>query len=1081
MTKYLYILFFTIIPFLSNGQYSINGTTVQNCNCFELNQDGTTNSIGSFNQTASIDLANSFNYKFTVNWGCDDSGGEGVAFVMQSGPWVDGNSGPGLGYEGISNSLAIEFDTRDNEASGENTLGDVSADHISIQQNGNIDHGGPNNLLGVSTVFNIINGVANVEDCQDHTVEIIWNSGAQTIDVLVDGGSSSFGGAVFVGDIVNNIFGGNSNVLWGWTGSTGVLTNTQTVCLALEPIISYSATNCPNQVINFTATDWSFNTVTTYLWDFDGLGTSNLQNPTFTFVTAGNHPITLTITDNTGCSNTETFDLGVGFDVNISATDTTICPNGSTQLQVTALPFVGNDCCFDLKLTDLFDDGWAGNNVEIFVDGTSIGTFAPAVNGAGGSYTEVFQLCFNQDAVVTALINGDQFPGECIYELVDQNGTTIIQNLNGVGVWVDGNTQSFTVDCGITPPTYTYLWDNAGFLNNATVSNPTATVPNTTTFTVDVTDPNTGCTIPNSFTVITSTPVTATISGNVTVCDGDNGDLTITFTGNGPYDVQYLDPLGNTNALSGITANPYILTNNLCGNYSLLSVVGDGCSGSEIGTGTITCIPLPNVDIEASATYCDGDVINPLNVVSTNGGTVSWYNNAALTGPALATGNSFTPPSTVGTVTYYAQEAEVVLGCTGASDNVTITINPIPIAPVISGVTEYCEGDTPTPLTAEMSLNGSASWYNNAALTLPTVSTLLQYNPTLNVGLFCYYVTETANGCTGPSTEICVNTKPTPTAPNISGNITYCEGETPTPLTATPTLGGIIDWYNTAATNINTGTNYTPDLTLGNQTFNTTETLNGCTSPPGTISITVNILPTVNIPESEQICFGDSVLVTAENNGFDLLWSNGDTLETSWLTPAVTSTIYITATNPLCGFVLDSILVTVFDLPNVTAGNDTVIGIGGEAVLWATGTNSFVWTPDVNECIESNCSEVYVIPNQATLYVVDGVDGNQCHNYDTVLVDISGYMDVFVPNLFSPNGDGINDYLIVSGPRLFNYQIEIFDRWGKLVFIANEQKNSWDGKLNGNDLSAQTFVYIIRGETVLGEKIKQTGNVTIIK
>ena len=172
--------------------------------------------------------------------------------------------------------------------------------------------------------------------------------------------------------------------------------------------------------------------------------------------------------------------------------------------------------------------------------------------------------------------------------------------------------------------------------------------------------------------------------------------------------------------------------------------------------------------------------------------------------------------------------------------------------------------------------------------------------------------------------------------------------------------------------------------------------------------------------------FGDSVKITATHNNFDLEWSNGNLTESSWLGPDESSTYYITSTNPLCGSVVDSIEIIIYDLPDVVAGNDTVIGIGGEATLWATGAPIFTWTPSENECITTNCSEIYVIPNQATVYIVDGVDGNTCHNYDTVLVDISGFMEIFIPNIFSPNGDGFNDYLVIDGPRLFNFNIENF-------------------------------------------------------
>jgi gliding motility-associated-like protein len=139
------------------------------------------------------------------------------------------------------------------------------------------------------------------------------------------------------------------------------------------------------------------------------------------------------------------------------------------------------------------------------------------------------------------------------------------------------------------------------------------------------------------------------------------------------------------------------------------------------------------------------------------------------------------------------------------------------------------------------------------------------------------------------------------------------------------------------------------------------------------------------------------------------------------------------------------------------------------------------WIPEPMECMNDDCSEIYDVPDQATLYVVIVTDPIGCENSDSVLVDINGYMEVFVPNIFSPNGDGSNDFLVINGPRLFNYYIEIYDRWGKRVFESTEQKDYWDGKLNGSELAPQTFVYMISGETVLGDQIKKEGNVSIIK
>lgn len=1077
MLKHLFIGFLLLISGWTYSQITTSGTTTQtSCNCYDLTQDGVASSVGSFYQLTPISLTSSFSYPFTVNFGCSNTGGEGVAFVLQNGAWTEGSSGAGLGYQGVTPSLSIEFDTRDNETSGQNTYGDIPADHVAIQTNGSIDHNGANNLVSPT---NILSGVANVEDCEDHSVVISWDATAYTFDVIVDG-VSSFGGPIFVGDITTNVFGGNPLVNWGWTGSTGVVSNTQSVCLALEPEITYSATNCPGQTINFTGNATSFYGVpaTGYSWDFDGLGTSTNQNPSFAFATAGNHPVTLSVTDNTGCTNDLTLDVGVGFQVDVTADATTVCENTTTQLYVDAQPYVGNDCCFELILTDSWDDGWSGNYLEVFVDGSSVGTFSPAVQGLGTTYYETHDICFTHGSAVEIVANGNQFPGECAYELKDQNGLTIVSV--PIGSWMDGDVQSFTVDCGITPPAYTYLWDSPGILDDATSAQPIATISSDTTLTVEVTDPNTSCVISQSITISTFPTVSATLSGYQTICQGDNTTLDVTFTGTAPYDIDVLDPDGNTTSYTGITANPYSFTANINGTYTLVSVTGNGCSGTVSGSGVVNVIIPPDVDIEASANYCDGETINPLNVVSTNGGTVNWYSDATLT-TLIHTGNSYTPTQGVGTQTYYAQEVESVLGCAGVADNVVITVYAIPPAPTVSGTTTYCEGESATALTATLSMGGNANWYDNVTLTPPALATTTSYTPTLSVGTQTYYVTESANGCEGPSTQLNVTTNPTPVAPTVSGSTTYCEGETATALSASNELGGNIQWYTNFGTLIASGATYTPDISLGNQTFNVTETFNGCESNSSTVSVTVNVLPIVNLPPSAEYCYGDSTYVTAVHNGFDLLWDNNDTYESTWLTDSSSGYVYITSTNPLCGSTTDSIYITVHSLPTIIAYNDTVVGIGGEVSLWAEGGLTYEWTPTPTECVDDDCAEIYTVPSESTTYVVIGTDQYGCMNSDTVNVEISGYMEVFVPNVFSPNGDGWNDVLQIQGPRLFNYQIQIFDRWGKLMYESNDQKTYWDGKYQGQELAPQTFVYILVGETVLGEEIKQTGNVTIIK
>lgn len=121
------------------------------------------------------------------------------------------------GFGGINNSLGVEFDTYTNS---ENS--DLSADHIAIISNGSANHGGSDNLAGPL-------GLSNTEDGAWHSA-VSWNATSQTFKIKY--GSDSL---TYTGDIVTNLFAGNSQVFWGFTGATGLYYNTQKVCVNNYP------------------------------------------------------------------------------------------------------------------------------------------------------------------------------------------------------------------------------------------------------------------------------------------------------------------------------------------------------------------------------------------------------------------------------------------------------------------------------------------------------------------------------------------------------------------------------------------------------------------------------------------------------------------------------------------------------------------------------------------------------------------------------------------------------------------------------------------------------------------------------
>src|SRR5690606_4315636 len=116
-----------------------------------------------------------------------------------------------------------------------------------------------------------------------------------------------------------------------------------------------------------------------------------------------------------------------------------------------------------------------------------------------------------------------------------------------------------------------------------------------------------------------------------------------------------------------------------------------GCEGMADSV-LITISPLPTKpNAGADVTYCQGDTILPI-VASGGAGTLTWYTNQGLTNVA-SVGASFTPNiSALGSVNYYVTETNA-FGCESPADVVNVTINPLPSAPVVTGVANYCENE----------------------------------------------------------------------------------------------------------------------------------------------------------------------------------------------------------------------------------------------------------------------------------------------------------------------------------------------------------------------------------------------------
>ncbi|MCB9185350.1 MAG: gliding motility-associated C-terminal domain-containing protein [Flavobacteriales bacterium] len=314
---------FIALPIVSIGQ-TVNGDAEQlSCNCYRLTE-AIGNQSGSVWNSSQISLADPFDYTFDVYLGDIPGGADGIAFVLQPISTQVGSNGGGMGYEGISPSLAMSIDTYDNGAND----GDIPQDHVAIMSNGSVEHFSADNLAGPEIA--LVSG-NNIEDGQWHVMRVTWDPVTMIINFYMDGSLRT----TYTGDIINDIFGGDPNVFWGFTGSTGGLYNQQEFCFSIIPGLSANSDEiCAGDSVLFEDDSYSaLGVVESWDWDFDNGQTSQNATPGMVqFPDAGTYWVTQTIVDAEGCDASDSLQIVVHPNpvADFSATD--VCQGNEMNL-----------------------------------------------------------------------------------------------------------------------------------------------------------------------------------------------------------------------------------------------------------------------------------------------------------------------------------------------------------------------------------------------------------------------------------------------------------------------------------------------------------------------------------------------------------------------------------------------------------------------------------------------------------------------------------------------------------------------------------------------------------------------------
>lgn len=387
--------------------------------------------------------------------------------------------------------------------------------------------------------------------------------------------------------------------------------------------------------------------------------------------------------------------------------------------------------------------------------------------------------------------------------------------------------------------------------------------------------------------VYTVPPMTVAINpANPTICNGTSVALTSTVSGGNPPYTYSWNTGSTTSGLTVSSAATYTLT--VRDNTSNCPAVAQPV--------TVNAAASPAAPTAVGTTVCSGNTASLS--ATAPGGTYQWFASASG-GTALATGDSFTTPVLTATTTYYVQTT--VNGCTSTRTAVTVTVNPVPAAPTVSGVS-ICAGGTAN-LTATAP-GGTYQWFNVASDGAVLSSGPSYTTPVLN-STTQYYVQSSNGTCAGPRTAVTVTVNSIPANPTVVGT-TICSGNTANVSAIAP--GGTYQWYDASSGGnfIGSGASYTTPILSSTTTYYAQTTVNGCASAGrSAATVTVQATPAAPSVTSASICEGQNTTLTASGSAGNFKWysaaSGGSLLYAgnSYITPTLNAntTYYVNSTS----------------------------------------------------------------------------------------------------------------------------------------------------------------------------------------
>jgi gliding motility-associated-like protein len=479
---------------------------------------------------------------------------------------------------------------------------------------------------------------------------------------------------------------------------------------------------------------------------------------------------------------------------------------------------------------------------------------------------------------------------------------------------------------------------------------------------------------------------------------------------------------------------------------------------------------------------CPGDGSVTLSYTGGSLGTgaiAHWYSDPALS-IIVGTGNDLNLPVPLQTTPYFVRFE-------GDCDSTTavgfiLAVNELSVAPTGAGADRdtVCVGTGSITLSYSGGMPGTgavAVWYDDVSMT-NSIGTGNDLSISVPATSTTYFVRFEGDCNITASASVTITVQPAPIPVFTEKTEDACINGPLYRYVVSGQAGSVFTWYILNGT-IVFNYNDTVMVDWGSQSVTgklkvTETTSGGCISEPDSVMVNVSG-PVVDLGDEREICLGEPVTIIPEGSFTTHMWHDGST-EPSY-TADTTELVRIQVFNQAGCTAFDSVQVSGYPTPSVDLGNETTL-CGEMSLVLDAGNPGSVYEWSTGETTQ----QIEVFAGEQFIWVVV-TNFAACSDSSSIRIRPCSPKEFFanIANTITPNGDDRNDTWKIDEAAAYpNIEIEIFDRWGKLVWKSTRGYSvEWDGKnMNGRNLPMDSYFYVIH----LNDGSDQiTGTITIMR